>query len=48
MIALNPDVAHCGAATLVAARQQAGVALRRPLEISDAYILHDNRSRPIG
>ena len=37
MIALNPDVAHCGAATLVAARQQAGVALRRPLEISDAY-----------
>ena len=37
MIALNPDVAHCGAATLVAACQQAGVALRRPLEISDAY-----------
>ena len=39
MIALNPDVAHCGAATLVAARQQAGVALRMPLEISDAYLL---------
>ena len=28
MIALNPDVAHCGAATLVVACQQAGVALR--------------------
>ena len=35
MIALNPDVAHCGAATLVVACQQAGVALRMPLGISD-------------
>ncbi len=37
MIALNPDVAHCGAVTLVVACQQAGVALRMPLGISDAY-----------
>ena len=37
MIALNPDVAHCGAATLVVACQQAGVALCMPLGISDAY-----------
>ncbi len=39
MIALNPDVAHCGAATLVVACQQAGVALCMPLGISDAYAL---------
>ena len=44
MIALNPDVAHCGVATLVAARQQAGVALCRPLEISDAYGEAEDRS----
>ena len=43
MIALNPDVAHCGAATLVVACQQAGVALRMPLGISDAYDLGPRR-----